>query len=43
MEGSDAETIRRAVTELLETRFNIHHATIQTESELCGDEESLQR
>lgn len=42
-EGSDAETIRRAVTELLEARFNIHHATIQTETEPCGDEESLHR
>lgn len=41
--GSDAETIRRAVTELLEARFNIHHATIQTETEPCGDEESLHR
>lgn len=42
-EGSDAETIRRAVTELLEARFNIHHTTIQTETEPCGDEESLHR
>jgi cobalt-zinc-cadmium efflux system protein len=42
-DGSDAETTRRAVTELLETRFNIHHATIQTETEPCGDEESLHK
>ncbi len=40
-EGSGAETTRRAVTELLETRFKIHHATIQTETKPCGDEESL--
>ena len=40
-QGSDAETTRHAVTELLETSFNIHHATIQTEIVPCGDEESL--
>lgn len=40
-DGSDAETTRRAVTALLETRYQIHHATIQTESEPCADEESL--
>jgi cobalt-zinc-cadmium efflux system protein len=40
-EDSDAETTRRAVTELLESRFKIHHATIQTETEPCGDKESL--
>jgi cobalt-zinc-cadmium efflux system protein len=42
-EGSDAETTRRALTELLENRFNVHHATIQTETEPCGDEESLHK
>lgn len=36
-----AETIRRTLTEMLEARFNIHHATIQTETEPCGDEEML--
>lgn len=40
-DGSDAETTRRAVTALLEARYQIHHATIQTESEPCADEESL--
>ena len=39
----NAETIRRTLTEMLETRFAIHHATIQTETEPCGDEESLHR
>ena len=38
-----AETTRRALTEMLEERFKIHHATIQTETEPCGDEESLHR
>lgn len=40
-DSDKAEEIRRATTEMLESRFNIHHATIQTESEPCGDEESL--
>lgn len=39
--GGDGEAIRRALTGMLETRFAIHHATIQTENEPCGDEESL--
>lgn len=38
-----AEATRRALTEMLEARFNIHHATIQTETEPCGDEESLHK
>lgn len=42
-DGRDAEATRRAVTEMLEARFDIHHATIQTETEPCGDEESLHR
>ncbi len=42
-EGCKAEAIRRALTEMLEGRFEIHHATIQAESEPCGDEESLHR
>ena len=42
-EVSDAEVTRRAMTEMLEARFDIHHATIQTETEPCGDEESLHR
>ena len=40
-DSDKAEEIRRATTEMLESKFNIHHATIQTESEPCGDEESL--
>lgn len=42
-DGGDGEAIRRALTGMLETRFAIHHATIQTETEPCGDEESLHR
>ncbi len=37
----NAEAIRRALTEMLESRFAIHHATIQTETEPCWDVESL--
>ena len=42
-DGGVAEDTRRALAEMLETRFAIHHATIQTETEPCGDEESLHR
>ena len=42
-DGGDGEAIRRALTGMFETRFAIHHATIQTETEPCGDEESLYR
>lgn len=41
IEGDQAEATRQAVVEMLEARFGIHHATIQTESKPCGDEESL--
>lgn len=40
-DGRDAEATRRAVTEMLEARFSIHHATIQMETETCGDVENL--
>jgi cobalt-zinc-cadmium efflux system protein len=40
-DGSDSEITRRAVVSLLETQFNIHHATIQTETQPCGDAASL--
>lgn len=42
-DGGNAETARRVVTELLETRFKIHHVTIQTEAEPCGNAESLHK
>ena len=41
IEGDQAEATRQAVVEMLEVRFGIHHATIQTESKPCGDAESL--
>ena len=40
-DGGDSESTRRAVVGMLEAEFSIHHATIQTETEPCGDEESL--
>jgi cobalt-zinc-cadmium efflux system protein len=40
-DGSDPEITRRAIVSLLEKQFNIHHATIQTETAPCGDVESI--
>lgn len=40
-DGGNGETIRSKLASILEERFSIHHATIQTETEPCGDEESL--
>jgi cobalt-zinc-cadmium efflux system protein len=40
-ERNNTEVIRRVLAEMLDARFNIHHATIQTETEPCGDEENL--
>jgi cobalt-zinc-cadmium efflux system protein len=40
-DGVNGETIRSKLARLLEERFSIHHATIQTETEPCGDEESF--
>lgn len=42
-DGAEAEAIRRALTEMLEGRFNIPHVTIQTETEPCGDEEGMHK
>lgn len=42
-DGGGSESTRRSVVGMLEAEFNIHHATIQTETEPCGDEESLHR
>jgi cobalt-zinc-cadmium efflux system protein len=42
-DGADAEATRRALAEILENKFAIHHATIQTETVPCADEESLHR
>lgn len=42
-DGDKAEAIRRALTGLLESKFAIHHATIQTETEFCDDDVRLHR
>jgi cobalt-zinc-cadmium efflux system protein len=39
--GQDQTTVRKAVAEMLEARFKIHHSTLQTETEPCGDEDAL--
>ncbi|WP_272815792.1 cation diffusion facilitator family transporter [Sphingomonas hankookensis] len=41
--GADADTVRKAVTELIDERFGIEHATIQTEGpgEACEESEHL--
>lgn len=39
--GLDQTMVRTAVAELLEAQFKIHHSTLQTETEPCGDEEAL--
>jgi cobalt-zinc-cadmium efflux system protein len=39
--GLDQTAVRTAVAELLEAQFKIHHSTLQTETEPCGDEEAL--
>jgi cobalt-zinc-cadmium efflux system protein len=39
--GLDQTTVRKAVAGLLEAQFKIHHSTLQTETESCGDEEAL--
>lgn len=39
--GADPEATRNSVAALLKTQFKIHHSTIQTEVEPCGDEYAL--
>ena len=36
-EGTDADAVRQAVGDMLEERFDLHHTTVQTELEPCGD------
>ena len=40
-EGADAEAVRESVAGLLESDFAIHHVTLQTETEPCGDNDEL--
>lgn len=42
-EAEDAETVRRAVADMLEAQFAIHHVTIQTEAVPCNDKTALHR
>lgn len=37
VEGADADAVRQAVGDMLEERFDLHHTTVQTELEPCGD------
>jgi cobalt-zinc-cadmium efflux system protein len=41
VDGRDQTAVRKAVAEMLEDRFKIHHSTLQTETELCGDVDAL--
>jgi cobalt-zinc-cadmium efflux system protein len=40
-DNADQTAVRIEVAAMLETRFKIHHSTLQTETESCGDEEAL--
>lgn len=40
-DARNAESTRRAIAEALDRQFAIHHVTIQTETESCGDEARL--
>lgn len=42
-DGADAEAVRTEAAALLETKFDLHHATIQTETTLCEDAAELHR
>lgn len=39
--SADSDTVRRAVAARLESEFDVHHATIQTEREACEDADHL--
>jgi cobalt-zinc-cadmium efflux system protein len=40
-DGQDQTAVRKAIVEMLEGEFKIHHSTLQTETEPCGDEDAL--
>jgi len=42
-ENATPDPVRSAVAEMLEQRFEIHHATLQMESSPCGDSDALHR
>jgi cobalt-zinc-cadmium efflux system protein len=39
--GADHDEVRKRVAEVLEEAFGVHHATVQTEAEPCGDADEL--
>lgn len=39
--GQDQTIVRKGVADMLEAQFKIHHTTLQTETESCGDEDAL--
>lgn len=39
--GADPDAVREAITTQMEDRFGLHHTTVQTESEPCGDAPGL--
>ncbi len=39
--GADPDAVREAITTHMEDRFGLHHTTVQTESEPCGDASGL--
>lgn len=39
--GQDQTIVRNGVADMLEAQFKIHHTTLQTETESCGDEDAL--
>lgn len=43
VEGHDFENVRRAVSQMLIDRFDIHHSTIQVEREPCPDSANVHR
>jgi cobalt-zinc-cadmium efflux system protein len=40
-EGAEHDEVRTRVVEVLEEAFGVHHATVQTETEPCGDADGL--
>jgi cobalt-zinc-cadmium efflux system protein len=40
-EGAEHDEVRTRVAEVLEETFGVHHATVQTEAEPCGDADEL--
>jgi cobalt-zinc-cadmium efflux system protein len=41
--GADPDDVRSAIATMLETRFEIHHSTLQVETRPCEDTEALHR